>query len=263
MDTHYPTRPGTVLTRNEIAWMALKFPWVNEEAAVVAVAIPWGESRGNTNAHRPEALNPSGGEDRGLVQFNSKAYPGIPDEWCYHPIPSMALLHSVSRGGESWRPWNYGPDHYGKVERTDLDLVAAADALTAPVNPFWKLHDANIDCYGVWSGVALLTVRITDVVSRPESSPYVSLLPPAPLKAGNSNLNVQALQQQLKVEGVYTAQVVQYYGTNTKLGVAALQQRFVSMGVLTPGSFVSSVYDSATRSAWDSLRWYAHTQYGR
>lgn len=96
---------------------------------VTALAIIRAESGGISNAFRPASLNRLGGDDRGIWQLNSKAFPDIPDAVAFDPLGSTIRVRTISANGTKWGPWNYGPDAYSGRPRTDLDRNAAAAIL--------------------------------------------------------------------------------------------------------------------------------------
>lgn len=152
-----PNYPGVTLTRAEIAWIANDAGF-KRDARVWATAIAWRESRGVTNAFRPAAQNPSGGNDRGLVQFNDKAFPNISDKVAYNPRAAMLRMRYIAQG-ESIRPhtsdkdlfgpWNVGRYHYDKKRGESVfsaaDEQAARDAVANPVDPTARLQAAGIN----------------------------------------------------------------------------------------------------------------------
>ncbi len=239
------TKPGVVLTIEELAGLVACWAWPDPR---VPIAILWVESGGgNTAAFRPAIANPLGGEDRGLCQWNSKAWPAITDEVAYHPVRCIELMWVHSRQGAEWGPWNYGPKAYGGTPRT-LDLMGAHRAFTARRSPWRTLFRGNID---------VTSADVAARLPRPAPAPHVSTLPPAPLRFGNSGGSVHRLQRELAAEGAWSrTSFDSYYGNTVKTGVTQLQARFEALG--WPGSFLTGTYDEATRRAWDGLRRWAH-----
>lgn len=122
-----------------------KFPGVpsrgTEGAAEVAYAIVRAESDGVINAERPESRNPLGGRDRGIWQWNSKAWPDITDAQAFDPLAATDLARERSNGGADWGPWNLGPNAYTGRPRTDLDLGAARAAFAAHYRERYSLDE--------------------------------------------------------------------------------------------------------------------------
>ncbi len=243
-DTHMPTRPGCVLTLPEIAFIVLHTKQIAANLATIT-ALSWRESAGGqTDAYRPTRLNPLGGEDRGIVQFNSDAFSWLSDDWCYHPLLAMSALGVVSKGGLELGPWNIGPRHYGSVERTDLDLAAAAFAVENPANPYWKLFGVNVDLFAIRTHERMVPVDLRSVLPRP---PWPTTIAPLPVTSnyGQQGPQVTALQKRLADEGLFPREkVVSYYGTLTRSTILTLQS---NLRVPLTGNF-----DFVTRDAWAS-----------
>lgn len=72
---------------------------------IQAAAIMLAESGGDTDAFRPASKNPKGGNDRGLWQWNDKAWPQISDLVAYDPAMSTRQALIVSEGFSKWGPW--------------------------------------------------------------------------------------------------------------------------------------------------------------
>jgi len=151
-----PNYPAVTLTRNEIAWIVLNDAKAPADLAWIAVAVIWRESRGVSNAFRPESQNPRGGDDRGIVQWNSKAWPNISDDVAYNPRAAIVQMLYVVRTGESGVPdnatgkdrfkhWNVGRYHYGDDEAviSAADEAAAKAAIANPISPVAKLEAAG------------------------------------------------------------------------------------------------------------------------
>ncbi len=96
-----------------------------------AIRIVLGESGGN--AHAINRANKNGTTDRGLWQFNDRAFPGVLDATAFDPVKATAAARAVYlRIG--WRPWR-GPTKLHTVKRKtglpDTRLVQQAAALRA------------------------------------------------------------------------------------------------------------------------------------
>ena len=174
-----PKYPGVTLTRPEIAWIVIDSGF-RGDARVWATAIIWRESQGVTNAFRPASENPGGGDDRGICQFNSKAFPNISDDVAYAPRAAIKRMYYIANG-ESIRPhasdkdlfgaWNVGRYHYGKTESvfSAADEAAARAAVANPIDPRPRLEAAgangtNIDLN---SPLENAVDKAGDVVSGP------------------------------------------------------------------------------------------------
>ncbi len=264
-----PVRPGALLTFEQVAFLiSRRYAWPD---ARVPVAIAFGESGDqltrlcDTNAYRDHSQNPLGGNDRGLVQINSKAWPNVSDATCYNPITAIDFMWTASKNGTDFGPWNYGVNAYGpkanppKPART-LDLAQAGASIAAATNPYWTLFDANLD---VTSYPALLP--------RPQGTPYLSALPPAMRYGASGGTSVPkgqvaALISQLNAEGLYPAPAWDYYNASVRDNVAIMQDRLVELGVLDPAEATGTnrgQYSDKTRKAWDGIRRYVHMKLGR
>lgn len=136
-------RPAVLLTLPERAYLALNVAKLDADAAAVLVAISERESGGWSNAYRPASKNPGGGNDRGVLQFNSKAYPNISDDEAFDPVRAFARAGSIikakERGGrEGFGPWDIGPNAYSGNPK-QIDTSAAANAVRSPIDPSPKL----------------------------------------------------------------------------------------------------------------------------
>lgn len=93
-----------------------KDEWIQRQ--IIAASIIWAESRGDTDARcfnidgpdgRPTCskTGPAGprGTDRGIWQWNNKAWPGIPDETADNPEAATMIAFLVTRGWAEWGPW--------------------------------------------------------------------------------------------------------------------------------------------------------------
>lgn len=74
-----------------------------------AASIMLAESGGKTDAFRPAAQNPGGGNDRGLWQINDKAHPDVSDQAAFDPTTSTEIAYQLSQGFKSWGPWHGSP----------------------------------------------------------------------------------------------------------------------------------------------------------
>jgi hypothetical protein len=143
-----PGVPGITLSRPELAHLAINFAKLTGDDAATLVAIAHAESRGVTNAYRPASKNPSGGDDRGVLQWNSKAHPDISDADAYNPVRAFAIagtkIAAAGGGIAGMGAWNVGPKAYSGRERGDLDLTAARNAVASPVNPLQRIIGAGL-----------------------------------------------------------------------------------------------------------------------
>lgn len=86
---------------------------------VQAVAVAYAESGGVTNARCYNVDGPDGrptcnprppagprGTDRGLYQFNDKAWPMIPDAAADNPQTAVRLVSVITDGFRDWGPWS-------------------------------------------------------------------------------------------------------------------------------------------------------------
>lgn len=94
-----------------------KDSWIQRQ--IVAASIIWAESgRGDAtarcyNVDKPDGTHtcsksgPAGprGVDRGLWQWNNKAWPAIPDEAADNPEAATMIAFLVTRGWSEWGPW--------------------------------------------------------------------------------------------------------------------------------------------------------------
>lgn len=120
-----------------------------EARIVQAAAIMYAESGGKTDAFRPESQNPRGGNDRGLWQWNSKAWPTISDMVAFDPNASTEIAYKVSNSFSSWGPWT-GSKGLDK-NSTPFKTVAAAyyDAAGGAVDDTPVLSQIDPDANGV------------------------------------------------------------------------------------------------------------------
>lgn len=152
-----PDYPSVKLTRPEIAYIVNRSGF-RGEAAATAVAIAWGESRGVSNAFRPASMNPGGGNDHGIVQWNDRAHPDLDLREAYDPIYAVLRMarHVDANGGQDglkgFGAWNVGPNHYNKTDgpRTFSagDMSAARSAVASERDPSNKLKAAGLSSYG-------------------------------------------------------------------------------------------------------------------
>lgn len=88
------------------------------DRVVQAAAVIYAESGGNKGARCYNVTGPDGkatcsptppagprGVDRGLWQFNSKAWPQIPDDLADNPVVATDIAFIVTRQFTTWGPW--------------------------------------------------------------------------------------------------------------------------------------------------------------
>lgn len=92
---------------------------------IVGTSITLRESGGCPHAYRDASKNPAGGNDRGIVQFNSKAFPNITDVQAFDPVQAISLAYDNSNGFTKWKPWSGKPLDPAQL---DVALQASKDA---------------------------------------------------------------------------------------------------------------------------------------
>lgn len=102
------------------------------EGLVNALAVASAESRLDAHASlvNTAALGSRGkyigSVDRGLLQINNVAHPGVSDAQAYDPVANLRTGYTISSGGNSWTPWTTYKE--GLHRKYLTEARAAADA---------------------------------------------------------------------------------------------------------------------------------------
>lgn len=93
----YPFFPSLTLTREQF-----------KKGALTAACIAYAESRGDPTVINVNGVKSSapGSRDRGIVQWNDKAWPGITDAMALNPRIAFVLFWRVSKGWQDFSPWH-------------------------------------------------------------------------------------------------------------------------------------------------------------
>lgn len=106
--------PATgTLGGQQVARIALSLG-LSDEAAAIATAIAWRESRFNPAAHNPVPPDDS----YGLWQINRLAHPQYTPAELRTPLGNARAMVALSSGGTNWQPWTVP----GQSWSTGLDL---------------------------------------------------------------------------------------------------------------------------------------------
>lgn len=107
---------GGTLSGPQVARMVLNAGFT-DEAAAIAVAIAYRESRFNPAAHNPVPPDDS----YGLWQINRLAHPQYSPAELSTPTGNLRAMIALSSNGTNWQPWTVPGASY----LTNLDLPAA------------------------------------------------------------------------------------------------------------------------------------------
>lgn len=94
------------------------------QAVLEAYAIITRESGWNTKAVN---VNKDGSRDRGLWQWNDKAWPSISDKCAFDPVCSTLKAIEVSKNGKDWGPWKSSGSVHPDTTGVKLPNTANAD----------------------------------------------------------------------------------------------------------------------------------------
>lgn len=253
--------PHVQFTKNELAFIALEEGETAADAAL-AVAIGWIESgEGWSNAY---LNNTNGTQDSGWLQVNEIWRDKLVTAGkirfltdLFDPIVCLRAAQWIrSQPRTGWGPWAYGPYSYKQPARTDtsINLLSAITAVANPVNPYWKMFDAGVDVHDL---------------PRPPKGTYVSDLPPASLKFGDSGPTVHQLQIVLVALGLFPGVTDNYYGPrvrgdtpqNIGGGVREVQRRLTECGLWFAPT--DGIYSTQLRTVWDGARRFSYMEKGR
>jgi hypothetical protein len=238
--------PSIYLTRRELGYLA----WHEDirpthegvtgtDLIYKAVGIIGEESAGRnggiTGMYRPQRENtyPDAGPDLGMCMWNtnlSRVKYLFDPYVVFHPLDALREMHA-QMFAEHWSPfarWSYP----GKKTDASIDLASVKADLGPPDqiynidrSPYWKM---------LWAGMDVRDLP------QPPADVYVSRLPPAPLRYGNSfggttgnPTAVNSLQKWLAENRLFAGTFDNYYGPRVSAGVAQVQLLLQRLGLWT------------------------------
>lgn len=123
------------------------------DALVEAIQLALQESAGYTDARHADA---DGSTDRGLLQFNDRAWPSVTTACADDPACAMATAYGITGGGRDWSPWS--ADFDGRLDKYlgEAQQAAAQMAGGTPATPVGASPSAiAMVPTPVWVGVGL------------------------------------------------------------------------------------------------------------